>query len=468
MQPGGDVSPDGLNGPVIHNDCLYENENKSYFGMIITKNGFLSTSIGTYVIGVFLFFMLLFPSQYQSVRGIFLSVIIFCSILLVIKKPTVWHISKEILAVSLACLLMSVLSLSYGVYLNNPGAIPAFTVYLIWPILFIWIVGFSSNQESMYLMIKVIIMASFVIALSILLFVLSTVLGFGGTGFLEIFNIRMGLFHGAIKVSSQMTPVLLFFLPFSICLLLIRKQLSSGQFSNFWRKLLILTILLTVMNLLITGRSVFWLIALISLPLVFFVVYACGMRVSIFKFMPYSLLAIIVIAGISYFVSGTLLELDLGVYFDLFMDKIFNVSDPSSAGYRRYEQFVHLREGIYSAPIFGKGFGAVEYGGSDVWQFELSYVGLLFQVGILGMSTYVASIIWLVATLVKVSRKDKSIAVLVAPILSGMLGFLVANATNPLLSKFDFLWVIFLPLALANYALYKKDYIKSLKNTVLA
>jgi hypothetical protein len=39
------------------------------------------------------------------------------------------------------------------------------------------------------------------------------------------------------------------------------------------------------------------------------------------------------------------------------------------------------------------------------------------------------------------------------PVLAGMTCFLIANATNPYLGKFDCLWVIFLPIALINYGL---------------
>jgi hypothetical protein len=41
--------------------------------------------------------------------------------------------------------------------------------------------------------------------------------------------------------------------------------------------------------------------------------------------------------------------------------------------------------------------------------------------------------------------------------LTGMTTFLIANATNPYLEKFDCLWTVFLPLAVVNVSLLKEN-----------
>jgi hypothetical protein len=38
-----------------------------------------------------------------------------------------------------------------------------------------------------------------------------------------------------------------------------------------------------------------------------------------------------------------------------------------------------------------------------------------------------------------------------------MTAFLIANATNPYLERYDYLWVIFLPIAFVNLSLLAKD-----------
>lgn len=42
-------------------------------------------------------------------------------------------------------------------------------------------------------------------------------------------------------------------------------------------------------------------------------------------------------------------------------------------------------------------------------------------------------------------------------VLTGVSGLLIANATNPYLAKFDFMWVLFLPLAIINRHLLEKS-----------
>ena len=414
-------------------------------------------SIGLYMFGAFFLLMLLFPAQYQFARGIFLAVIVFGSMALVISKSETWSINKTLLAISIMCLLVSIFSLSLGFLMGNPGTLQSITVYLFWPLLFIWAIGLPLQQSSILLFIKVLIAGSFVVGVVIILSVLESSVGENVAIVLNVFRVNSGIFQGAIKVSSPMTPVLLFFLPFSICLILIRKNIPLSLFSKRWWVLLIAALILTIVNLIITGRAVFWLVALFSLPVVLSFIYGCGLKINFVRIVTNLFLAFIIFTVIGFAVLNYYTDVNFGVYYSLFVEKVFHVSEPGSVGYRRYEQFVAMLNGIQNHPIFGQGLGAAEYKGSDTWQFELSYFGLIFHVGLLGFMVYALSFLWLISVLLKLSRRNINVAILAAPLLSGMLVFLLANATNPLLSKFDFLWVIFLPLALANYALRQND-----------
>jgi O-antigen ligase len=116
--------------------------------------------------------------------------------------------------------------------------------------------------------------------------------------------------------------------------------------------------------------------------------------------------------------------------------------------------------GDWSArPIFGAGFGAVasdNFGSSveDVpWAYELQYVALLFQVGVFGMLVYGGAVLWLMYQLINKSKANPDYAILMIPSLVGLSCFLIANATNPYISKFDYLWTLFLPVGLVNFAL---------------
>jgi hypothetical protein len=142
---------------------------------------------------------------------------------------------------------------------------------------------------------------------------------------------------------------------------------------------------------------------------------------------------------------------DLKVYLNLFIEKIYYVTDPTSIGFRRYEQFLNLLEHINNNLLIGRGLGGAEYINGSLWQFELSYISMLDQVGVIGFSIYLISVLYIIIELIKISKKNHEISDIATSINSGMIVFLIVNATNPMLAKFDFLWVIFFPLAVVNY-----------------
>jgi O-antigen ligase len=88
---------------------------------------------------------------------------------------------------------------------------------------------------------------------------------------------------------------------------------------------------------------------------------------------------------------------------------------------------------------------------SQPWAYELYYLALLYQTGLLGLAAYAAGIGWLYYSALKLIRRSELAGRFMAPIIVGMSCFLVANATNPYLPKFDGIWTIFLPAAVINY-----------------
>jgi len=85
------------------------------------------------------------------------------------------------------------------------------------------------------------------------------------------------------------------------------------------------------------------------------------------------------------------------------------------------------------------------------WAYELSYVALLFHTGIVGLTIYAAAIVWIYRMGLRMIRSGDRIGLYMLPTLVGTTCFLIGNATNPYLEKFDYIWVIFLPVALINH-----------------
>jgi hypothetical protein len=117
-------------------------------------------------------------------------------------------------------------------------------------------------------------------------------------------------------------------------------------------------------------------------------------------------------------------------------------------------QFSALIDAWTKSPIIGAGAGA---GGASYvrdpaqpWAYELSYVALLYQTGLVGVTVYAAGMVWIFWSGIQMIRSGHPLGFRLLPILTGVAAFLVANATNPYLAKFDYLWVIFLPVAYIN------------------
>jgi len=113
-------------------------------------------------------------------------------------------------------------------------------------------------------------------------------------------------------------------------------------------------------------------------------------------------------------------------------------------------------------PILGYGHGAgvaTSVRSSEApWTYELTYIALLFQVGILGFLIYFFAILWYLVKSIILVRVDRSTAFLILPLLVGSIEFLIASATNPYLLKFDYLWTIFFSVAVLNfYLLHRKQ-----------
>ena len=137
---------------------------------------------------------------------------------------------------------------------------------------------------------------------------------------------------------------------------------------------------------------------------------------------------------------------------DMLYESILSIiqfnSDPSNN--ERLLQLYALYDGFSESPLIGAGAGAVaSYIRSyeHPWAYELYYVSLLFQYGIIGFMFYLAGVIYLIASMIKKMcySQYNVYNVYYVSILSGMVSFLIATFTNPYLAKFDYMWVIFLP-----------------------
>jgi hypothetical protein len=126
-------------------------------------------------------------------------------------------------------------------------------------------------------------------------------------------------------------------------------------------------------------------------------------------------------------------------------------------GTERRQQLIALSNGWLGRPFWGAGLGASVLGSirseTMPWSYELYYLSLLYQTGMVGFVAYSAGVAWIFWKGIKIIREGGALGRIMIPMLVGCTGFLIATATNPYLDRFDGLWVLFLPLAVINYRL---------------
>jgi O-antigen ligase len=148
----------------------------------------------------------------------------------------------------------------------------------------------------------------------------------------------------------------------------------------------------------------------------------------------------------------------LSAYFDLidfYLEQAASIFDfdSNASNIERSAQFRVLVDAIAQAPLFGYGAGAAANftrSTEQPWAYELSYLALVFQYGVVGFLIYLSGVIFLLFNLLKISL-DRGRASFEYYFLSGSISFFIINGTNPYLAKFDYMWIIFIPLAIASF-----------------
>ena len=120
----------------------------------------------------------------------------------------------------------------------------------------------------------------------------------------------------------------------------------------------------------------------------------------------------------------------------------------------RRDQFFGLVNGWLQQPLFGSGHGAPVRGlirsPEMPWAYELTYLALLYHTGIVGFVAYSAGLLWTFLKSRQIARTGWPQAPYLVATLVGTASFVLANATNPYLEKYDSIWTLFLPIAFIN------------------
>ncbi len=410
-------------------------------------------------LGGLLFFLMLFSPAYNVAFKIILIAILLVSVITSRIFFNKLNVTSEVL-------LWYILFVFHGIFFSLIGFIHAnnetyilhaATYNIIWPVLYLIFTIGIYKKSSLHFLARIIVIANVLVSLYL---IFSTLTLFGLIPKIPFVSFEMARIDfdptaGLLKTQTPSVVTLLFSTPFVIALALTDTENKSG----FKKWFLHVAITVSIIAILTTARRALILNIFLGLLLTcFFAFSAKAINRKKFKGNLFRMLFI----GIA-FLTALLITvqklglIDVSLVYEKFISAFAskeNVADVSTS--IRYDQFDLLIKSWLQNPLLGKGHGAVSQyivrSNQFPWEYELSYVALLFQTGIIGVLIYLGLLFWPIYKgwrLLK--RVNNEAAILIISAIVGSSCFLIANATNPYLISYDYMWALFFPIAVVNY-----------------
>lgn len=400
--------------------------------------------------GYFLFFLMLFvPITYQQVK---LGLLLICMISIVTAKPSI----RPRKGVALATVLLAgigALEILYGMIRGNEGALPQITVWVLWPLVFLVLSSAIYTEHHIRSLFRVMVVAANAIGFYGCIYLLAQTKHIPMIFYFAGIEAGQGITfeNGIMQITFNSFSSLVFLVPFLITLAIAWPREKPPVVRRFW---IYLGIALNGALVLLSGRRALLLVfALTPILLIISILAITPLKqihattLSRARLARFVLPTLIVAAvGI---VAVKVLQIDLGATYTSLTTGYKAAGDAV-----RRIQFASLMAGWRDNPVFGAGLGAVAHGPirsiTTPWAYELTYVVLLFTMGVVGVMIYVVAVGNIIRRTASVARANVELRRWTIPVMVGMISFLIANATNPYLLRFDSFWVLFLPVTLLN------------------
>ena len=390
---------------------------------------------------------LVLPTLLQSVKIALLAAIV-VSILLA-RETWRSRFSNQQIALDLWAFGYAIVGLIWataGLVRGNPGAALMVTVHVAYPLLGMLVWRMARPGDFAKLSTALLIATALVLITQALF--IASFFELDGGGF---FRLALSLLDEETAVVDVTDEYLLFTLPSVSTLLFMAPWLAvQAVLAPKCRVLSAVLFVLAVAALLLAGRRASILALAGGLCAAFLA--SRGVRLQqassahFGKRLTILLLTLVAVLALA-FSTGAL-------NIDLLSERLTSILDFSTndSNILRRLQFDSLVEGISGSPLVGQGLGAAaSYSRSDEqpWSYELSYVALVFNFGLVGFLLFAAGIVFLLARLARLAAlswlpETERLSALCY--LAGLTAFLIANATNPYLAKFDYMWTLFVPL----------------------
>ena len=406
---------------------------------------------GVWIASILFFLMIFVPTSYQLIKSLLLS---FVLSMIAVKSLRYRKLALHpiVFLWTLFFVVVGLCFILYGFINGNPGALRVSTVYAIWPLVYTILVAGTVYANVLDRLLCVIVIATVSIGLYGLSYFLHTIGLLPDILYVPIDQGQeIGLYEGFAKFSLYFISSLNFSIPFNVAALMTWSQKLKMPVPRF---LLWIALTIGLIPTILSARKALFLVVSLS-PIITLIFHA--FQSSLYRKARRKL-------TIHFLIGASLILVCLSIY--LQFSYSFNIqvlANEFAEGFRfssdagavvRREQFFALMSDWAEAPLYGYGHGAVATGSirdpEMPWAYELAYMALLFHTGLLGFLAYSAGVAWIVWMGLCMIRSGHRIGLYILPVLVGMVCFLIANATNPYLEKYDYIWVIFLPVALIN------------------
>jgi len=404
-------------------------------------------------IGLSLFFLMLFvPTSYKGLKA-FLLVGLFFGILLGLLYGIPFRIHLQVFILFLFYTFLGMAYVFYGYIQGNPGAVRVSTVYVIWPIVYMVIISTMSKEWIFRSVARVLIGSSIAISLYAIYYLFHELGIVPDVLYLELdLGQSAGFYEELVRYNLYSISTLLFLFPFVTASLFSWGGVDPPPVR---RNYIIISFLLVTCVSILSGRRALWLVMILTPLLTSVILFFAKQRQGTIKKILKPIFYFAGIVGVSLGLLQTVFDVGVSGLLNRFVEG-FQFSDDFGAVLRR-EQYVALLDGWANSAFFGAGLGAVAEGSirslEMPWSYELYFLSMLFHTGIVGIAAYAIGIGWIVFHGLRIIRRDPALRPYMIPVLVGMICFLIASNTNPYLAKFDYLWIIFLPVALINHHL---------------
>jgi hypothetical protein len=399
---------------------------------------------------VLLFLSQFLPTAYVELKAVFLLTAIVCVLAAMLTGRLFlqhWQVCGLAVLVTTALLFSA-----YGVVRGNPGASRVLSVWLLWPLVYLFFTSLMQQANSYAWLSRVFVISLWAVTLYGYLYLGNASGIVPDYLYIELDQGQnVGFYEGFVEFRLYSISSLIFLVPFYLHLVLEKHKRKSNQFAV----LTLLTLLAAVLLAIMTGRRALLLVLLLLPFTILFSNRFLGNELKLKTNFPAIFLLSLLCLGI--FGIGMMFDLRSEAIYDMFLEG-FDFSSQHSASERAI-QFYSLIDGwLESSIFFGAGNGAaasILRSDEFPWAYELTYVYLIFSTGIVGLLIYFG---WFGYGLFKLREAIKSrpdLIIHVAPMLTASLSFCIAAATNPYFGKFDYLWIVLLPFFLAGWTKYQ-------------